>query len=237
MRKWISMLVATVFLVFATVFFLVNQAENENRLYEAEAMETVTNLYGGEAAGTKISGNSILVQFSNGEGKYNASVDSGSGKVTSVELIEKTGPSRNVDEQEAGEIALGETDGNIETTVYSKELNEYEIRIAGEAQLSIITISAETGEVRKISTEDIAEAEPDSPEEILVAEPGRVLSREEAVAIARQTLDGEVQEVEFIETGDGGYYLVEIDNDESDQEATIQIHAIRGETMTVDWDD
>ena len=46
-----------------------------------------------------------------------------------------------------------------------------------------------------------------------------------------------MKEVEFIETADGGYYLVEIENVDSDQEATIQIHAIRGDTMTVDWDD
>lgn len=237
MKKWIAILVAAVFLVFATMFFLLNQAGDGTRLDEAAAMESVINLYGVEAEGAEISGESILVQFSNGEGIYKAAVDRESGKVTSVELIEKTGPARNIDEQQAEEIALGETEGKVEETVYSKDLNEYEVRVAGETQRSILAISAETGEVRKISSEEIAEAEPDPPAETPAAEPERILSREEAVAIARQTLDGEVQEVEFIETADGGYYLVEIDNEASDQEATIQIHAIRGDTLTVDWDD
>lgn len=235
MKKWIAILIAAVFLVFAVVFFLLNQADDGNRLDEAEAMERVTNLYGGEGEGAEISGNLIMVQFSNEEGKYNASVDRDSGKVTSVQLIEKTGPARNVDEQQAEEIALGQAEGEIEGTVYSRELNEYEIRVAGETQTAIIAISAETGEVMKISTEEIAEPEP--PAEPPAAEPDRVLSSEEAVTIAKQTLNGEVKEVEFIETADGGYYLVEIENDDSDQEATIQIHAIRGDTMTVDWDD
>jgi len=235
MKKWLAILIAIVFLAFAAVFFLLNQADNGNRLDEAEAVERVANLYGGEAEGAEISGNLILVQFSNREGKYNATVDRDSGKVTSVELIEKIGPTRNIDEQQAEEIALGEADGKIEATDYSRELNEYEIRVAGEAQISIIAISAETGEVREISTEEIVE--PDPPEETPATEPDRILSREEAAAIARQTLDGEVQEVEFVETPDGGYYLVEIENDDSDQEATIQIHAIRGDTMTVDWED
>ena len=101
MKKWLAILVAAVFLVFASIFFLLNQADNGNRLDEAEAMERVINLYGGEAEGAEISGNLIMVQFSNGEGKYNAAVDRDSGKVTSVELIEKSGPARNIDEQQA----------------------------------------------------------------------------------------------------------------------------------------
>lgn len=237
MNKWIAILVGAVFIIFAAVFFLLSQSDNGDPLDEAAAMESVVNLYGGEAEGTEISGGSILVHFSNADGKYTAAVDRDSGKVTSIELIEKTGPAQNIDEQQAQDIALGETDGEIEETVYSKELNEYEVTVAGEAQRMIIAISAETGEVRRISTEEVAEAAPDPPEETPSAEPDRILSRDEAVAIARQTLDGEVQEVQFIETADGGYYLVEIDNEASDQEATIQIHAIRGDTLTVDWDD
>ncbi|MBT2570373.1 hypothetical protein [Planococcus sp. ISL-110] len=68
-------------------------------------------------------------------------------------------------------------------------------------------------------------------------EPVRIITRDEAVRVAKNTLDGEVQEAEFVQTEDGGYYLVEIVNDQTEQEATIQIHAVRGDTMSVEWDD
>ena len=57
--------------------------------------------------------------------------------------------------------------------------------------------------------------------------------------IALGQLQGEVEYVVFEKTKDGGYYLVEIeqDNEESDDlEAVFQIHAISGEIVSVTWD-
>lgn len=230
MKKWITISIASVLLAIAAGFFVFHSINSAPSLDEAEASEKVINLYGGEIESSAVSGNRITVDFTNGQGRYRAEVDKNTGNVDSVELLEKTGPAKNISEQEAEEIALSNAEGKIEENSYSSESNEYEIKVAGEAEISTIAISGETGEVRRISTEEIAEDEP-------VEEPDRVITRDEAIAIARQTLDGEVQEVEFIETADGGYYLVEIENDHTDQEATMQIHAIRGETLTVDWDD
>lgn len=230
MKKWITISIASVVLAIAAGFFVFNSINSAPSLDEAEAAEKVVNLYGGEIEATALSGNRITVDFNNGHGRYRAEVDKNTGNVDSVELLEKTGPVKNISEQEAEEIALANAEGEIEDNSYSSESNEYEIKVADAAAISIIAISGETGEVRKISTEEIVKEEP-------VEEPDRVITRDEAISIARQTLDGEVQEVEFVETADGGYYLVEIENDYTDQEATMQIHAIRGETLTVDWDD
>lgn len=230
MKKRITISIASVLLAIAAGFFVFNSINSAPSIDETEAAEKVISLYGGESQETAVSGNRIMVDFFNGQGRYRAAVDKKTGKVDSVELLERTGPAKNINEQEAEEIALAEADGEIEDNSYSSETNEYAITVAGAADISIITVSAETGDVRKITTEEIAEAEP-------VEEPDRVITSDEAVAIARQTLDGEVQEVEFVETADGGYYLVEIENDATDQEATMEIHAIRGETITVDWDD
>lgn len=237
MKKWTAALAASVILGAAIVFFLLNSTDSENRLTEAEAMEKVTALYGGTADGSTVSGDGIIVEFHTGDGKYTAFVDRGSGQVSSVELIEKTGPAKTLDEKQAEEIALSEVEGKIEETKYVKDQNEYEVTVAGKNENTTLAISAENGEIRKISTEEIAEADPPQEEEPAAGSSGGIITRDEAVSIARKTLDGEVQEVEFEETQDGGYYLVEIENDETDQEATIQIHAIRGETLTVDWDD
>ena len=52
---------------------------------------------------------------------------------------------------------------------------------------------------------------------------------------------GEVDDVDFVNSEAGGYYLVqiEIDTDDDDDmdEVTYQIHAISGKVMTVTWDD
>lgn len=236
MKKWLAVLAASLLLGVAIVYFLLNSTGSEKQLGEAEASERVTELYGGTAVKSTVSGNDVIVEFQKEEGKYQASVNRDSGQISSMELIEKTGPAKSIDENQAEDIALAEVEGQIEETKYVKEQNEYEVRVEGNKQISILAISAETGEIRKISTEEIAKEDPVTAEQP-TAKSGGVISREEAIAIARETLNGEVQEVEFTETADGGYYLVEIENDETDQEATIEIHAIRGETLTVDWDD
>ena len=68
-----------------------------------------------------------------------------------------------------------------------------------------------------------------------------LISKKQAIDIALGQLKGEVDDVDFIQTSDGGYYLVEIElNDKTDQrgdEAVFQIHAISGKVHSVTWDD
>lgn len=230
MKKRIIVSVVSVLLAIGAGFFVFQSVNTAPSLSEAEAAEKVINLYGGELESTDGSGNRITVDFINSQGRYRAEVDKNTGSVDSVELLESAAPAKNISEQEAEEIALAKADGEITESTYSSTSNEYAIKVAGADGIYILAISGETGEVRKITAEEVVEVEP-------VEEPDRVISGDEAIAIARETLDGEVQEVEYVETADGGYYLVEIENDATDQEATMQIHAIRGETLTVDWDD
>lgn len=70
-----------------------------------------------------------------------------------------------------------------------------------------------------------------------------LISENQAAKIAMGQLPagmiGEVDDVDFEESKDGGYYLVQIDIDTDDDldEVTYQIHAISGKVMTVTWDD
>ncbi|WP_165843736.1 PepSY domain-containing protein [Planococcus halotolerans] len=237
MKKWIAVIAVSVILGIAIVFFLFNSADSEKRLNEAEASAKVIELYGGTANETAIEGNEIIVEFHTDEGIYEAIVDRESGQVAAIELIEKTGPSKTLTDKQAEEIALKEVQGETEEINYVKEQNEYEVKIIGETEASIVSLSAETGEINKISKEEIGQSAPDQSQAETPTEPERIITRDEAVMIAKETLEGEVQEVEFTETQDGGYYLVEIENEATEQEATIQIHAIRGDTLSVDWDD
>lgn len=66
-----------------------------------------------------------------------------------------------------------------------------------------------------------------------------IISEQQAIRIALSQLKGEVDDVDFVKTSEGGYYLVEIeiDVDDGPDEATYQIHAISGKIMSVTWDD
>lgn len=237
MKKWIAMITASIILGIAIVFFLFDSTDNDNRLNEAEASAKVTELYGGTANAATLDGDEITVEFQTEVGRYSAIVDRESGQVAEVQLIEKTGPSKALTEKQAEEIALEEVQGTTDEITYIKEANEYKVKITGETGTSIVTLSAETGGIEEITKEEIVQPDSNQPEGESPADPERIITSDEAVLIAKETLQGEVQEVEFTETQDGGYYLVEIENDETDQEATIQIHAIRGDTLSVEWED
>ncbi|WP_392454327.1 PepSY domain-containing protein [Chryseomicrobium aureum] len=67
------------------------------------------------------------------------------------------------------------------------------------------------------------------------------LTEEQVSEIALQQVSGTVADVDFEQSESGGYYLVEIEQpdqgDEDGPEATVQIHAITGEVLSVVWDD
>lgn len=66
-----------------------------------------------------------------------------------------------------------------------------------------------------------------------------LITQAQAIKIALGQLAGEVEDVDFVKQADGGYYLVEIeqDRDDDDLEAVFQIHAITGKVMSVKWED
>lgn len=63
------------------------------------------------------------------------------------------------------------------------------------------------------------------------------IPEQEAMEIALNQLDGEVDDIELEQSGDVLYYLVDIEREGSEDEATIKINAISGEVMSVIWDD
>ncbi|WP_298826671.1 PepSY domain-containing protein [uncultured Planococcus sp.] len=231
MRKWMVMASATILLGAGVLVFLLFPNSSEEITME-QANETVITLYGGEVEQTTESGKVYSVEFQRADGRYLALVNRQNGQVENMELIEKTAMAKELTEQQAKDLALEKAEGTVDSISYDEGRNEYEVKVREETQISTIVLSAANGEVRKISQEPI---ETESPAE--EPEPERIITRDEAVRLAKNTLDGELQEAEFVQTEDGGYYLVEIENDQTEQEATIQIHAIRGDTMSVEWDD
>ena len=130
-----------------------------------------------------------------------------------------------------GEVqAIAKKNGQYEVTfrkndyIYQVFVNEEEGTFS---DLKIIQEGAK--EERETPEETPAEQAPPAQEEI------KPLSKEEVAKIARSQFDGSVDDIEFIATDDGGYYNVDVENEED--EATLQIHALTGEIITIKYDD
>lgn len=229
MRKWILMTLATILLGGSVIAFLLFPRTSPE-ISEEQAEETVISLYGGSIEQTTASGEDYQVEFQRTDGRYLALVNRQNGQVESMKLLKKTEKAKKLTEQQAEKIALEKVEGIIGSNTYNKDRNEYTVKVEEETQVSTLVLSAATGEVLTISEEPVQVVPSEEPDL------ERIITRNEAIRLAKKTLSGEVQDDEFVETEDGGYYLIEIENDETDQEATIQIHAVRGDTMTVEWD-
>ena len=106
-------------------------------------------------------------------------------------------------------------------------------------KVSVDEIEGTFSDISLIKEGEIKEEGPakeEKPEE-KPEEPGTVkpLTEQEIINIARSKFIGEVEEIEFVNTTDGGFYNVDIENEED--EATLQIHALTGEILTITYDD
>ena len=61
------------------------------------------------------------------------------------------------------------------------------------------------------------------------------ITAQDAQSLALQQMTGELEEIEYFQSADGGYYIIEIDDGEI--EASFQIHAITGKILSVVYDD
>lgn len=221
-RIWLVSIAFVLLACLLLVLFL-NPGEDQS-VSEAEAAERVASLYGGEAGQVTDAGQTFNVEFTNEAGRYRASVDKTDGTVGSIELLESAAP-EPLTEAQAKEVAAAEAGGTVSSVRFDEQNGLYEVQTDQDGIITTVTVSAADGEVVKMVKE--AE-EPETP---------TALTPEDAIEIAKTYLDGVVDDVDFESTEDGGYFLVTVEKDETDQEVTVQIHAIRGDVMTVEWED
>lgn len=65
--------------------------------------------------------------------------------------------------------------------------------------------------------------------------PKPLLSEQQAINIALKEVSGELDSVDFENTSDGGHYFVEIEQE--DDEVTVQVHAITGKILSIQYED
>lgn len=61
------------------------------------------------------------------------------------------------------------------------------------------------------------------------------LTEQQAIDIAKKVFNGTLEDYEFVDSSNGGYYLIELESDT--QEVEIQVHALTGEVLSAVYDD
>ncbi|AXI00988.1 hypothetical protein DV702_15470 [Sporosarcina sp. PTS2304] len=165
---------------------------------------------------------------------YSATVDRKTGKVKTLELLKKAEP----------------------TVVVKSEPEKPIEKPANEPVEEPVTPNEKLPVIEKPASQPVSEKPIEKPRPQPVPAPiekpkpqpqekkqSVVLTEQQAIAIALGRLHAkvpvEVDDVDFVPTQQGGYYLVELDLDTDAEldEVVYQIHAISGKIMSESWDD
>ena len=126
---------------------------------------------------------------------------------------------------------------NGEVQAIAKKKDQYEVTFRKNDYIYQVLVNEEEGTFSDLKViKEGAKKEIDASEETPAEqEELKPLTKEEVVKIARSQFAGSVDDIEFVATDDGGYYNVDLENQED--EATLQIHALTGEIITIKYDD
>ncbi|MEE3807905.1 MULTISPECIES: PepSY domain-containing protein [Lysinibacillus] len=221
MRKWLLMIVVIVLLGSGTFWFIQTRYFQVEPLSEAEAIRHVETIYKGHVTQVKKQGKTYEMLFTRDHIKYGAVLDATTQQVTDLKI--KEGQSKLLLTEKQIRQMVKQEYGDVESVMLTDSI--YTVRVKKDSKQKEITLDGYSGEVL---SEKMVEPQEQSVE-------GPIITEQQAVQIALEQLKGEVDSVDFEETSEGGYYLVEIET--QDDEATFQIHAVSGKVLSVTWDD
>lgn len=164
---------------------------------------------------------------------------------SSEERLDPSEVQQQLERMYAGEVTALEVAGDEYKATITRAEGIYEVRtdrVHGNV-LSLIKIGDGQGNVE---TPDPSQGEePSTTPEPNVEEPAvpsTRLTEQQISEIALSEVQGTIEDIDFEESQDGGYYLVEVERpassgEDDGPEATIQIQAITGEVLSIVWDD
>lgn len=230
-KAWLIPLLIVIVIALIAIFYRGNFFSQDEPLSREAVSDQIEKMYEGTVDKIKVQKGVYIAELTRTDAVYQVEVDMVSGNILSLkQLTEVEEKSQKVlSETEVTDIIAEHYDSEIERMTLNDEAEEvvYEVEVVEDQALVKIIIDALSGEV--ISEEPQGETDPKA-----------LISREQAVKIAFTQLKGDVEYVEFKQTENGGFYLIEIEqnNDNGKNlEAVIQIHAITGEILSVVWDD
>ena len=218
-KPWFIPIVLAILILIIGNYYTKQSVSKAETLPEDEIRKQLEEMYEGKVERLSLKGSMYEVELSRSNAVYLAEVDAETGNVLSLfqtkeaTPIASAGDKKAAPKEEIVEQPIEETDQSQKETTSEPEISKAE------------TPSPETTEKQTATPKKEAQTV--------------LISKKEAIQIALSQLKGEVDDVDFVRTSEGGYYLVEIevDNDERGDEAVYQIHAISGKILSVTWDD
>jgi uncharacterized membrane protein YkoI len=236
--SWFWVAICSIILVIVFVSFqqFGKLTPSADMLTEEEAEKLVKERYQGNIASIKLANQQYHIGLEKHNHLYSIKLDSSSGKVLSftqndTEASNPTPSQTPVQKVELtedkikeiilslvvnGTIASLEKVDNGSDSFYKAIVNDTENQIT-------MTVDSVTGSV--LSSTSISRNQPP-----------KTLTEKEAVEIARTQVQGEVDDIWLETENNQTYYFIKIETND-DREATVHIHAITGDVVSVAWDD
>ncbi|MGN7385829.1 PepSY domain-containing protein [Sporosarcina sp. SAFN-015] len=238
-KPWFIPIVLTILIVVAGQLYTAGKLTKAETLPEQEIRSQLSMIYGGKVQELMLDGSIYKAKVSKAGAEYDVEVDAGTGKVLSlIQTKESTNTDIVMETDEGGKAQTVEVSPDEKGNADSEITNEADNKAAD----SKVTDKAEgKTEVPKQNTNEAPKqskpANQEKPQKTVF------ISEHDAEKIGLSQLPagmiGEVDDVDFVNSTDGGYYLVQIEIDTEDDmdEVTYQIHAISGKVITVTWDE
>lgn len=230
-KAWLIPLLLVIGIVFIGIFYMGNFFSQDEPLSREAIGDQIERMYEGTVDNIHIKKGVYIAEMTRANAVYQVEVDIVSGNILSLEQLSEVEVKEKkvLSEDKVKEIIAKDYDNEIERMTLNDEVEipVYEVEVVKDQALVKIVVDAITGEVISAVSQG-------------ATDPHALISREQAVNIAFTQLKGDVEYVEFKPTEDGGFYLIEIEqnNDNGKNlEAVIQIHAITGDILSVVWDD
>lgn len=179
------------------------------------------------------------INMTKDNGEYEVALNAENGEILSLKKVGKSGTDSGendennendnniINEKEIEKILLESSDEilSLERKL-DKEKEIYVAKVKENKEEFTIKVDAETGSI--VSKDKVERPKEENAQ--------KAISKEEAVKIALEYVNGTVDDdIETENIGGQTYYLIEIETDD-DREATVQVHAITGKA-TISYDD
>lgn len=209
-KPWLIPVILTILILVAGDFFTKQFVTKAEAMPEGEIRNQLEEMYAGQVKQLSLKGLVYEVELTNDQGIYEMEVDAETGKVLSL-----------VQTKKEALVAKQEEKNQEPKTAETTPPTNNNPNPSSDTPKETVGQSEKTTGPTKVKEETV------------------LISKKQAIDIALAGQKGEVDDVDFVQTESGGYYIVEIEveNDARGDEVYFQIHAISGKILSVTWDD
>lgn len=239
-KPWFIPIVLTIIIVIGGQLYTSGKLTNADSLSEKEIIKQLELIYEGKVDNLVLEDSVYHAKVSKAGSEYAVKVDAETGKVLAlVQTKESIKTDVAVDKNDDKGKEVTEDTGDQTTGKEPEKVTP--------------PTESSTTETKQPAGSDTEKPQPNPEKMPAQTNPSSkpstppkktaIISEQQAAKIALAQLPagmvGEVDDVDFEVSEDGGYYLVQIDidTDEDLDEVTYQIHAITGKVKTTTWDD